>query len=87
MKKETVIENGIEYQVKTNSGGSKYWFQNGERHRLDGPACEWADGSKAWYINGIQYTENEWKIEIEKINRIKKLEEPMVDRFENLLNI
>ena len=25
---------------------------NGERHRLDGPAIEWADGSKAWYVDG-----------------------------------
>jgi len=25
---------------------------NGKRHRTDGPADEWADGSKFWYVNG-----------------------------------
>jgi hypothetical protein len=25
---------------------------NGELHREDGPAAEWADGSKAWWLNG-----------------------------------
>ena len=25
---------------------------NGQLHRLDGAAREWADGSKEWYING-----------------------------------
>ena len=32
--------------------GSKEWFLNGQRHREDGPAIEWASGYKAWYING-----------------------------------
>ena len=30
----------------------KYWNQNGKLHREDGPAVEWVDGSKEWYING-----------------------------------
>ncbi len=46
--------------------GDKYWFKNnkyvedqnaspwnwGERHRINGPAIEWADGSKSWWLNG-----------------------------------
>jgi hypothetical protein len=24
----------------------------GEKHRLDGPAIEWLNGGKAWYVNG-----------------------------------
>ena len=30
----------------------KYWYLNGKRHRIDGPAIEWANGSKNWYLNG-----------------------------------
>ena len=28
------------------------WYQNGKRHRLDGPAAEYANGTKYWYQNG-----------------------------------
>ena len=30
--------------------GSKAWYKGGKRHRLDGPACEYANGS-IWYQN------------------------------------
>jgi hypothetical protein len=46
-----VIENGQEYQVEINSYGDKYWYQNDQLHRLDGPAVEWANGDKFWYQN------------------------------------
>jgi hypothetical protein len=29
---------------------SKFWYQGGKQHRLDGPACDYSDGSKAWYL-------------------------------------
>ena len=32
-----------------NSNGTRYWYQNGKRHRLDGPAIEAHSGYKAWY--------------------------------------
>ena len=36
--------------------GAKYWRNaNSELHRLDGPAIVWADGSKEWYVDGIQH--------------------------------
>jgi len=28
--------------------GSKEWFLNGQRHREDGPAVEYANGHKEW---------------------------------------
>ena len=31
--------------------GHNRWYLNGERHRTDGPAIEYKDGSKHWYIN------------------------------------
>ena len=27
----------------------------GQLHRLDGPAREWADGTKEWYVNGLRH--------------------------------
>ena len=32
--------------------GSKCWYQNGQLHRLDGPAIESVNGEKKWYQNG-----------------------------------
>jgi hypothetical protein len=40
-----------EYQVKVYDYKTE-WYQNGERHRLDGPAVEYASGYKEWYQNG-----------------------------------
>jgi len=39
------------YEVHVRSNGSKLWYQNGERHRTDGPAIEYADGTKCWWLN------------------------------------
>ena len=44
---------------KTLPGGSKVWFLNGKLHRTDGPAVEWADGSKTWWLHGEPLTEAE----------------------------
>ncbi len=49
--------------------GDKYWFKNnkftkdpkgppsdwGELHRVNGPAVEWADGTKSWWLNGKRH--------------------------------
>ena len=51
----------IEYTVKVDDNGNKFWYTNGKRHREDGPAIEYADGTKYWYINGEKLTEEEFK--------------------------
>jgi len=33
-------------------GNKQYLNDEGNYHRLDGPAVEWSNGSKRWYING-----------------------------------
>ena len=38
--------------------GYKAWYQNGELHRIDGPAVVYADGTKYWYKNGNRHREN-----------------------------
>jgi hypothetical protein len=53
--------------VLTIPDGSKYHKQNGVNHRLDGPAVEYPDGTKLYYIRGIKYSFEEW-------NRLRKLE-------------
>jgi hypothetical protein len=35
--------------------GNKYWYLNGERHRVGGPASEYPGGSKRWYLNGLRH--------------------------------
>ena len=56
----------IEYVVRVSPDGIKRWFLNGKLHRVDGPAIEWPDGSKYWYLNGKEYSESEWKKEVNK---------------------
>ena len=31
--------------------GNKRWYVNDKLHRTDGPAIEFADGDKFWYLN------------------------------------
>jgi len=37
---------------KTDGNGNKYWILNGQFHREDGPAIEYASGSTFWYFHG-----------------------------------
>jgi len=37
------------------STGTKKWYKDGKRHRLDGPAVEYNDGYKAWYKEGKRH--------------------------------
>lgn len=41
------------------SDGSVFWWIDGELHREDGPAVEYVDGSKEWFLNGKKMTEGE----------------------------
>ena len=42
----------IEYTVKVKDDGTRFWYLNGNLHREDGPAVEWADGGYEWWLNG-----------------------------------
>jgi hypothetical protein len=44
--------------------GNKQWFLNGNLHREDGPACEWANGDKQWWLNGKRHREDGPAIEL-----------------------
>ena len=45
----------ITYEVRVYGNGDRHWYQDGNRHRTDGPSCEEADGTKWWYQNGKQH--------------------------------
>ena len=47
----------IEYTVKVYDYG-KHWYLNGKLHREDGPAIEYANGTKDWYLNGELHRED-----------------------------
>ena len=47
-----------EYKVKVYGTRTEWYNLEGNPHRLDGPAIEWADGSKSWWINGKRHREN-----------------------------
>lgn len=42
------------YIVKVQNG-NRYWYQDNQLHRLDGPAVEYTDGDRYWYQNGQRH--------------------------------
>jgi hypothetical protein len=42
------------------------WY-NCVRHREDDPAIEWNNGEKYWYLNGVEYTEREYRCKMRSI--------------------
>lgn len=56
------------YYVRVNEWGSVFWraasWENGhvvvhQRHRIEGPACEYDDGAVEYYLDGELVTEEE----------------------------
>ena len=50
------------YEVKVydNSNGNEEWHLNGKLHRENGPAYKCIDGTEKWFLNDIEYTEEEY---------------------------
>jgi hypothetical protein len=38
-----------------DNDGTKYWFLNGQHHRTNGPAIEYANGDKEWLFNNKRH--------------------------------
>lgn len=51
------------YEVEVDDDGAVRFYKPGttDRHRLDGPAVVYADGSKYWYVDGVRLTESQFK--------------------------
>jgi hypothetical protein len=44
--------------MEVSKYGTKRWYLNGELHREDGPALEYADGNKYWFLNDKLHRED-----------------------------
>jgi len=55
----------MEYKVIVSEDAT-LWYKPGtdERHREDGPAVEYANGSKFWYLDGVYFTEAEFNLKM-----------------------
>jgi hypothetical protein len=61
---------------KVDEHGTKRWYdEQWELHREDGPAVESPDGYKAWYLNDIEYSEQEFN---EKMGNVKSTNEKAI---------
>jgi len=49
---------GYEYFI--DRWGSRCWYLDGSFHNEDGPAIEYADGTKHWSLNGIEVSEHDF---------------------------
>jgi|TARA_R110000851_G_scaffold169814_1_gene316109 hypothetical protein len=46
----------MEPKMEIDRLGNKFWrLPNIIKHRTDGPAIEWVDGDKWWFLNGEQH--------------------------------
>lgn len=48
------------------NGTKRYYNDKEEFHRIDEPAIEYRDGGKGWFIEGIQYTEEEYNEKVKE---------------------
>ena len=53
------------YKVKVNNNRTAWFNENDQLHREDGPAVEYEDGGKFWYLNGELHREGGPAIEYE----------------------
>ena len=62
------------------NNGNKWWCKHGHFHREDGPAIEWVSGYKEYYLDNIQYSEEEYWEKIKELKKCKlfKLEDKKI---------
>ena len=50
---EQEVFDALKYRIEVDIYGSRWYYNNANQlHRDDGPAVEWAGGTKSWYQNG-----------------------------------
>lgn len=55
------------YKVTVNDEGTKRWYnEQGQLHNEHGPAIEYANGSKSWYLNDKELTEAQFNARTKK---------------------
>ena len=66
--------------VETELGTVKKWSINGKYHREDGPAVEFGNGYKEWWMNGVQYSKEEFNQWLEKKNLNERLNQTLDEK-------
>ena len=46
--------------LQLNANGAKFWYVDDQLHRIAGPAAEYSDRYKAWYVGGQRLTEEQF---------------------------
>ena len=55
LSKEEFCE-ALTHRREVDEYGTVIWYNaDGQSHRVNGPAIEYADGSKYWYVNGQRH--------------------------------
>lgn len=68
------------YKVTVDDEGSTRWYNEKDQlHRENGPAVEWVDGHKEWWVNGKKLTEEEF------LKATQPIKELTVAQLEELL--
>lgn len=53
--------NGIKYEFITDANGVQFWYKDGSLHNEEGPAVIYPDGTKEYWLNGIEVKEKTLK--------------------------
>ena len=53
-------ENGPAIEVEYDGRLHREWWLNDKRHREDGPSIEWAIGARAYHLNGVMLSEEQF---------------------------
>ena len=70
----------LKYRIEVDEDGTRRYYNTaGQLHRTDGPAIEWADGDKWWFLNGKRITQEE------HLRRTNPAQEMTVAEIEKLL--
>ena len=59
--------------IHIKESGNKLYYSDREMkilHREDGPAIEWADGNKTWYLNGQFLIEKEFNTRMNPVTEL-----------------
>lgn len=69
--------------------GDQFWRnEDGKLHRVDGPAREWANGDREWWVQGVQLSKQEFtnflvqhRLKIQLLNFLPSGSESLVDKY------
>ena len=70
--------------IHIDEQGTKHYYSDREMkifHREDGPAFEYVDGYKAWFINGKRLTEEEFDARMNPVDPVQLTLDEIAEKF------